>query len=103
MVGPVKALRSVPAYNASAMDGLAVQASSTFSAFPETPVYLSAGSEAIQVDTGDPLPKGTDAVVMIEKVELSENRYEIRESVYPWQNVRKTGEDIVKGESYNFV
>jgi len=98
LVEPVKALRSVPAYNASAVDGMAVRASSTFSAFPETPVFLSPGSEAVQVDTGDPLPEDTDAVVMIEKVELSEDRCEIRESVYPWQNVRKTGEDIVKGE-----
>lgn len=98
LVEPVKAVRSVPAYNAAAVDGMAVRASDTFSAFPETPVFLSTGSEAIQVDTGDPLPNGTDAVVMIEKVEVSGDSCEIRESVYPWQNVRKTGEDIVKGE-----
>ena len=98
LVEPAQALRSVPAYNASAVDGVAVRAASTFSAFPETPVVLSTGAQAIQVDTGDPLPEGTDAVVMIEKVEVSENRCEVRESAYPWQNVRKTGEDIVKGE-----
>jgi len=98
LAGPVKALRSVPAYNSAAMDGMAVRASSTFSAFPESPVWLALGKEAIQVDTGDPLPEGTDAVVMIEKVELSGDRCEVRDSVYPWQNVRKTGEDIVKGE-----
>jgi len=98
LVEPVKAARSVPAYNASAVDGMAVRAAATFSAFPETPVYLSHGIEAIQVDTGDPLPEGTDAVVMIEKVELTAERCEIRESVYPWQNVRKTGEDIIRGE-----
>ena len=96
LVEPVKAIRSVPAYNAAAVDGMAVRAADTFSAFPETPVFLSTGSGAIQVDTGDPLPDGTDAVVMIEKLEISEDRCEIRESVYPWQNVRKTGEDIVK-------
>jgi len=98
LVGPVKAARSVPAYNAAAVDGMAVRASSTFSACPETPVWLPAGTEAIQVNTGDPLPDGADSVVMIEKVELENDRCEIRESVYPWQNVRKTGEDIVKGE-----
>ena len=98
LVEPVKAIRSVPAYNAAAVDGMAVRAADTFSAFPETPVFLSTVSEAIQVDTGDPLPDGADAVVMIEKIELSGDRCEIRESVYPWQNVRKTGEDIVKGE-----
>jgi len=98
LVGPAKALRSVPAYNASAVDGMAVRASSTFSAFPETPVRLTIGEETTRVDTGDPLPDGTDAVVMIEKVELEGNQCEIREAVYPWQHVRKTGEDIVKGE-----
>jgi molybdenum cofactor synthesis domain-containing protein len=98
LVGPVKAARSVPAYNAAAVDGMAVRASSTFTAFPETPVWLAAGIEAIPVNTGDPLPDGADAVVMIEKIELENDRCEIRESVYPWQNVRKTGEDIVKGE-----
>jgi len=98
LVSPVKAARSVPAYNAAAVDGMAVRASTTFSAFPESPVFLSAGTDASPVNTGDPLPDGTDAVVMIEKVELEDDRCEIRESVYPWQNVRKTGEDIVKGE-----
>lgn len=98
LVHPVKAARSVPAYNAAAVDGMAVRAANTFSAFPETPVWLTLGTDAVQVNTGDPLPDFTDAVVMIEKVELSEERCEIRESVYPWQNVRKTGEDIVRGE-----
>lgn len=98
LVSPVKAARSVPAYNAAAVDGMAVRASSTFSAFPESPVFLKSGTDAIPVNTGDPLPEGTDAVVMIEKVELENDDCEIRESVYPWQNVRKTGEDIVKGE-----
>ncbi len=98
LVGPVKASRSVPSYNAAAVDGMAVRAASTFSAFPESPVFLNAGTEAIPVNTGNPLPDGTDAVVMIEKIELEGDRCEIRESVYPWQNVRKTGEDIVKGE-----
>lgn len=98
LVGAVKAGRSVPGYNAAAVDGIAVRASKTFTAFPETPVRLPLGTDAIQVNTGNPLPDGADAVVMIEKVELSSDSCEIRESVYPWQNVRKTGEDIVKGE-----
>jgi putative molybdopterin biosynthesis protein len=98
LVRAVKAVRSTPAYNASAVDGVAVRASATFAAFPETPVSLAAGTEAIAVNTGNPLPEGTDAVVMIEKVERLGDCYEIREAVYPWQNVRKMGEDIVKGE-----
>jgi putative molybdopterin biosynthesis protein len=98
LVKPVQAARSVPAYNAAAVDGMAVKAFATFSALPESPAVLTTGVDAIQVNTGDPLPSGADAVVMIEKVELFDDRCEIRESVYPWQNVRKTGEDIVKGE-----
>jgi putative molybdopterin biosynthesis protein len=98
LVEPVKAFRSVPSYNASAVDGMAVRAASTFSACLEAPVLLSTGTEAMPVNTGDPLPEGSDAVVMIEKVELGNDRCEIRDSVYPWQNVRKMGEDIVKGE-----
>lgn len=97
-VRAVKAARSVPAYHAAAVDGVAVRASSTFSAFPETPVLLAAGTDAIPVNTGHPLPEGTDAVVMIEKAELTDAGWEVREAVYPWQHVRKMGEDIVKGE-----
>jgi len=77
---------------------MAVRAASTFSACPEAPILLSLGTEAIPVNTGDPLPDGSDAVVMIEKVESEKDCCEIRDSVYPWQNVRKMGEDIVKGE-----
>ncbi|MHB9096942.1 MAG: molybdopterin-binding protein, partial [Syntrophales bacterium] len=97
LAGPVKALASVPAYHAAAMDGVAVKASETFGALPEKPVILSRDA-GIMVDTGDPVPDGTDAVVMIEQVEETERGWEIREAAYPWRNVRKAGEDIVKGE-----
>ncbi len=95
---PVKASRSVPAYHAAAMDGVAVRASATFRAAPETPVFLDSISGAIPVNTGNPLPEGADAVVMIEEVEPRAGGFEIREAAYPWQNIRKAGEDIVKGE-----
>ena len=97
LAGPVKALASVPAYHAAAMDGIAVKASDTFGALPEKPVLLSRDAGNM-VDTGDPLPDGKDAVVMIEQVEETQQGWEIREAAYPWRNVRKAGEDIVKGE-----
>ena len=97
LAGPVKALASVPAYHAAAMDGIAVKASDTFGALPEKPVILPL-SAAKMVDTGDPVPEGADAIVMIEQVEETEQGWEIREAAYPWRNVRKAGEDIVKGE-----
>lgn len=97
LAGPATALASVPAYHAAAMDGIAVKASDTFGALPEKPIILSRDAGGT-VDTGDPVPDGKDAVVMIEQVEETQQGWEIREAAYPWRNVRKAGEDIVKGE-----
>jgi molybdenum cofactor synthesis domain-containing protein len=94
-----KARRSVPAYHGAAVDGLAVKAMSTATALPETPVWLRRNEEAVPVNTGDALPARCDAVVMTEKVFEDGELFEVREAVYPWQNVRKAGEDIVKGET----
>jgi len=80
------------------MDGYAVRARDTFGASDTTPVRLT-GQSALPVDTGDPLPKGADAVIMIEHVErVSHSEIEIRSAAFPWQHVRKVGEDIVAGE-----
>ncbi|MHC1729823.1 MAG: molybdopterin biosynthesis protein [Syntrophobacteraceae bacterium] len=97
--GPIIALRSVPHYHGAAMDGYAVIASDTFSASDRTPVRLIAGKNAFAVDTGDPLPSETDAVIMIEQIEqISSSEIQIRSASFPWQHVRKVGEDIVAGE-----
>lgn len=64
---PVYAHICAPHYNASAMDGIALNASLTYGASETTPVFLREGQYTI-VDTGDPLPKGCDTVVMIEEV-----------------------------------
>lgn len=98
LASPVTAKQSVPAYHAAAMDGIAVKASETFGALPEKPLILPKGGHTVFIDTGDPMPDGTDAVIMIEKVEATGEGWEIRESAYPWRNVRKAGEDMVKGE-----
>ena len=79
------------------MDGIAVKASDTFGALPEKPVTLLRNAAKL-VDTGNPVPDGADAVVMIEQVEETGEGWEIREAAYPWRNVRKAGEDIVRGE-----
>ena len=60
---------SSPHYHASAMDGVAVRAQDTLGASEGSPVRLTLGRQATWVDTGDPLPSGTDAVVMIEHVQ----------------------------------
>jgi putative molybdopterin biosynthesis protein len=96
---PVTARRSVPHYHGAAMDGYAVCARDTFSASDTTPVRLTVGKNAFPVDTGDPLPDGADSVIMIEHVQsVSLSEIEIRAAAFPWQHVRKVGEDIVAGE-----
>ncbi len=95
---PVISMRSVPHYHGAAMDGYAVRARDTYGASDTTPVRLTPLS-AHPVDTGDPLPESADAVIMIEHVEsVSHSEIEIRSAAFPWQHVRKVGEDIVAGE-----
>jgi putative molybdopterin biosynthesis protein len=97
--GPVFAKISSPFYHASAMDGYAVRFVDTFGASEASPEKLMLGTEAVSVDTGDPLPDGFNAVIMIEDVNLitvQEREYiEILRPATPWQHVRVIGEDIV--------
>lgn len=98
---PIFARRSVPHYHGAAMDGIAVEASRTFGATETSPLRLRIGKDAFYVDTGDSLPEGTNAVIMIEQVfpvEGEDGVLEVRSAAYPWQHVRKVGEDIVAGE-----
>ncbi len=96
---PIWAVRSSPHYNAAAMDGLAVRAADTVGASETAPVRLPVGPHSAWVDTGDPMPAGTDAVVMIEHLhQLSDGAVEIMAPVAPWQHVRPLGEDIVATE-----
>lgn len=97
--GPVFAALSAPWFNASAMDGIAVNAASTYEASERRPVVLNKGKDYIIVDTGDPILDPWDAVIMVEDlVDLSEDQVEIRAAISPWDNVRPVGEDIVAGE-----
>ena len=87
-----------PHYNASAMDGIAVKASDTYGASESTPVVLTDDMYTV-VDTGDPIPDGKDAVIMVEDVtELDNSKVQIISAVHPWQNVRQVGEDICMGD-----
>ncbi len=96
---PVFARVSCPHYHAAAMDGFAVPADSTFGATESHPKRLGIGTEAYQVDTGGPLPNHANAVIRIEDVCFVDGKtIEIENGVYPWQNVRVTGEDVVAGE-----
>ena len=93
---PVYAGISAPTYHSAAMDGIAVKAEETYGATEQTPKVLKTGVDAIWINTGHALPDGYNAVIMVEKIhELDDNRIEIMAPSYPWQNVRKVGEDIV--------
>jgi putative molybdopterin biosynthesis protein len=99
--GPVSARLSSPSFHSAAMDGLAVRAEDTFSARDDAPLTLRLETgQAVLINTGYPLPPQTNAVIMIENVLLSDDGNEavIRSPVFPWQHVRKVGEDIVATE-----
>ncbi len=96
---PIWALRSSPHYDAAAMDGVAVRSSETVGATETSPLRLRVGEQAAWLDTGDAMPDGFDAVVMIEHVQdLDGMHVEIREPVAPYQHVRQIGEDIAATE-----
>lgn len=96
---PVFAARSVPHYHGAAMDGIAVRSEETFGASEVNPLRLVLGTSAFEVDTGDAMPEEADAVIMVEHVEpVGAGEVEIRAAAFPWQHVRKVGEDIVASE-----
>lgn len=90
---------SSPTFHSAAMDGIAVIAKETFTAREGAPLRLTKGVSYLSVNTGNPLPEGYDAVVMIENVvSVDENTVEIETPAFPWQHVRRIGEDIVATE-----
>ena len=86
-----------PHYNACAMDGIALDARITFGATETTPVRLKS-SDYTWVDTGDPLPAGCDAVIMVEDVVEEGDTIILYSAATPWQHVRQIGEDISAGD-----
>jgi putative molybdopterin biosynthesis protein len=96
---PVFARISSPPFHCAAMDGITVKAETTYGTTEESPKSLLVNKEAFFVNTGNPIPKGMDAVIMIEDVHLIDSeRVEIREAAYPWQHVRAIGEDMIATE-----
>lgn len=96
---PVFARGSSPHYCAAAMDGFAVQSKLTARANETHPVAIPIPQGAVPINTGDMMPEGFDAVVMIEDVHQPDpHAIEIRAAVSPWQHVRLLGEDIVATE-----
>jgi len=96
----------LPRFDRSAVDGYAVKAEDTFGASQFKPKTLKLAStsevkkgEAKQVWTGNPLPRGADAVLMLENVRLvSDSKIEVWTAVTPGENVSRRGEDVARGE-----
>ncbi|MBQ9662045.1 MAG: molybdopterin biosynthesis protein [Oscillospiraceae bacterium] len=89
---------NAPHYAASAMDGIALRARDSFGATETTPVTLETDRYVV-VDTGDPVPEGCDAVIMVEDtVRNDDGTVTIRAAAAPWQHIRQIGEDICAGE-----
>jgi len=109
-VAPVVARASVPHYHGSAMDGIAVRAEDTFGASEANPITLApmrrsdrrasdAAGRFAYVDTGHPLPRWANAVVMIENViPTASGGLALHAAAAPWQHVRLVGEDVVATE-----
>jgi molybdenum cofactor synthesis domain-containing protein len=93
---PIFARMSTPTYHSAAMDGIAVKAEETYGTTERIPKTLKVGRNALWINTGQAMPEGFNAVIMVEKLhQLDQDHLEIRAPAYPWQNIRKVGEDIV--------
>ncbi|MEX0751510.1 MAG: molybdopterin biosynthesis protein [Xanthobacteraceae bacterium] len=115
VVAPVDA----PPFDRSGVDGFAVRAADTVGASDASPKRLRLNSEVIAcgyvpkievaagtattIATGGMLPRGADAVVMVEHTEPIDDAQlpaiELRRAVSPGQFIAYAGSDIARGES----
>ncbi len=109
----------VPGFDRANVDGFAVQAHDTFGAMEETPRALRVNGEvlapgivpalpvipghATPIATGGMLPRGADAVLMVEHSELTgsadERLVEVRRPLTGGENVSYASTDIARGET----
>ncbi|MCW3977242.1 MAG: molybdopterin molybdotransferase MoeA [Candidatus Bathyarchaeota archaeon] len=101
----VSAPSDLPLFERSAMDGYALIASDTFGASEFKPTLFELTEkdsvdkgEAKQIWTGGMIPKGADAVVMLEHTSKTEGGISVIVAVTPGENISKRGEDIKKSE-----
>ena len=101
----VIAEENLPRFDRSAVDGYAVRAEDTFEASQFTPKNLRIANgnevgekEAKQVWTGNSIPKGANAVMMLENSKRINDEIEAWVPVTPGENISKKGEDVSKGD-----
>ncbi|MGA7419765.1 MAG: gephyrin-like molybdotransferase Glp [Acidimicrobiales bacterium] len=106
----VEAAEDVPPFANSAMDGFAVRSEDAREDMARlhlvgavTAGGVAAGplgpGEAMAIATGAPLPKGSDAVCMVERTTLEGTEVVLEAAVVAGENVRYAGEDIPRGSS----
>ncbi len=95
----------LPRFDKSAVDGYALKSADSVGASQFKPATLQltendevADKQATQVWTGNPIPAGADAVVMLENTEKRGGKLEVWSQLAPGDNVSKKGEDTRKGE-----
>ncbi len=114
LANDVVAAVDVPPFDRSNVDGFAVRATDLASAAEAAAVRLSLNGETIAcgiapalavtegtatpIATGGPLPRGADAVVMVEHSEPAGEGVDIRRAATPGQFVSYAGSDIARGE-----
>jgi molybdopterin molybdotransferase len=101
----ILAPNDLPRFDRSAMDGYAIRAKDTVEASEFKPRLLKLTrkdsvnkGEATQIWTGGMLPKGADAVVMLEHTRKAEGGMEVLAALTPGENISKRGEDVRKNE-----
>jgi molybdopterin molybdotransferase len=100
------AKEDLPRFDKSAVDGYALRAEETTGASQFKPVIFQIteveevnSEQARQIWTGNPIPKGANAVVMIENTKRSDGKLEVWVQLANGGNVSKKGEDVKKGEN----
>jgi putative molybdopterin biosynthesis protein len=105
---------NVPPFDRATVDGYAVKAEDTFGAEENRPIALEFSGDipvgmlpgitvergtAAGIVTGAPLPKGADAVAMMEYTAKKGSTIVLRHPVSRGENVMKAGSDIKRGET----
>src|SRR5713101_2936339 len=116
LVQDIVAPIDVPPFDRSNVDGFAVRSADLASASEATPVRIMLNDEVIacgtaptrpvpsgtatSIATGGPVPRGADAVVMVEHTQPAGPRaIEIRRAASPGQFISYAGSDIARGEA----
>jgi molybdopterin molybdotransferase len=102
---PVYADRDLPALDRSMRDGYAVRSAdlpgraSVVGQVRAGEIFTGAVEwcEAVEIMTGAPVPKGTDAVIMLEHVTRKDDVIEVERTVKPGENINPRGIDAKAG------